>query len=62
MYRSSVPDTALERGIVPALAWIAHLAGRARGRLLGQVQFQALLLVAGLVALLLWLAPVGASP
>ncbi len=56
MYRSSVPDTALDRGLVPALAWIAHQAGRARGRLLGLVQFQALLLVAGLVALLVWLA------
>lgn len=56
MYRSSVPDTALERGIVPVLAWIAQLAGRARGRLFGAVQFQAFLLLAGLVALLVWLA------
>jgi hypothetical protein len=56
MYRASVPDTALERGIVPALSWIARLAGRARGRVLGAVQFQALLLVSGLLALLVWLA------
>ncbi|HEX9107421.1 MAG TPA: proton-conducting transporter membrane subunit, partial [Longimicrobiales bacterium] len=61
MYGASVPDTALERGIVPALSWIAHLAGRARSRLLGAVQFQALLLVTGLVALLVWLAFGGAS-
>ena len=61
MYGASVPDTALERGIVPALSWIAHLAGRARSRLLGAVQFQALLLVSGLVALLVWLAFGGAS-
>jgi NADH:ubiquinone oxidoreductase subunit 5 (subunit L)/multisubunit Na+/H+ antiporter MnhA subunit len=61
MYRASVPDTALERGIVPALSWIARLAGRARGRILGAVQFQALLLVSGLVGLLLWLA-FGGSP
>ncbi len=56
MYRESVPDTALERGIVPALSWIAQLAGRARSRVMGAVQFQALLLVSGLVALLVWLA------
>jgi hydrogenase-4 component B len=56
MYRSSVPDTALERGLVPALAWVARQAARARGRILGAVQFQALLLVSGLVALLVWLA------
>jgi formate hydrogenlyase subunit 3/multisubunit Na+/H+ antiporter MnhD subunit len=61
MYHSSVPDTALERGLVPALSWIARLAGRARGRILGAVQFQALLLVSGLVALLVWLA-LGGTP
>jgi NADH:ubiquinone oxidoreductase subunit 5 (subunit L)/multisubunit Na+/H+ antiporter MnhA subunit len=61
MYRASVPDTALERGILPALSWISRLAGRARGRLLGAVQFQALLLVSGLVGLLIWLA-FGGSP
>ena len=56
MYSTYVPDTALERGIVPALSWLAQLAARARSRFLGAVQFQALLLVSGLVALLLWLA------
>jgi hydrogenase-4 component B len=61
MYRASVPDTALERGIVPALSWLAELAGRARSRFNGAVQFQALLLVSGLVALLVWLA-FGGSP
>jgi formate hydrogenlyase subunit 3/multisubunit Na+/H+ antiporter MnhD subunit len=61
LYRSSVPDTALERGLVPALAWIANVAGRARGRLLGAVQFQALLLVCGLLGLLVWLVIGGGS-
>ncbi|HET6436904.1 MAG TPA: proton-conducting transporter membrane subunit [Anaeromyxobacter sp.] len=61
LYRTSVRDTALERAIVPALSWVAALARRARGRLLGAVQFQALLLVCGLVALLVWLA-VGGGP
>jgi NADH:ubiquinone oxidoreductase subunit 5 (subunit L)/multisubunit Na+/H+ antiporter MnhA subunit len=61
MYRASVPDTALERGVVPALSWIARLAGRARGRVLGAVQFQALLLVCGLIALLAWLVLGGPS-
>jgi hypothetical protein len=56
LYRTSVPDTALERGIVPALAWVADLASRARSRLLGAVQVQALLLAGGLLVLLLWLA------
>jgi hydrogenase-4 component B len=56
IYRATVPDTALERGIVPALGAVARLAGRARSRLLGAVQFQALLLAGGLVALLAWLA------
>ncbi len=61
LYRTSVPDTALERGIVPAVAWVAQLAGRARSRLLGTVQFQALLLAGGLLVLLLWLA-LGGTP
>ena len=61
LYRASVPDTALDRGILPALSWLAELAGRARSRFLGAVQFQALLLVSGLVALLVWLA-FGGSP
>jgi formate hydrogenlyase subunit 3/multisubunit Na+/H+ antiporter MnhD subunit len=60
-YHATVPDTALDRGIVPALSWIARLAGRFRGRILGAVQFQALLLVCGLVGLLVWLALGGAS-
>ncbi|HVO20361.1 MAG TPA: proton-conducting transporter membrane subunit [Anaeromyxobacter sp.] len=62
LYRATVPDTALERGIVPALAWTARMAGRARSRLLGAVQVQALLLAGGLVALLLWLALGGGAP
>ena len=55
MYATHVPDTALERGVVPALSWLGRLAARARTRFLGAVQFQALLLVSGLIALLLWL-------
>jgi hypothetical protein len=59
-FGASVPDTALEVGIVPALAWLSRLAALARSRLLGAVQFQALLLVSGLVGLLAWLAFGGA--
>jgi formate hydrogenlyase subunit 3/multisubunit Na+/H+ antiporter MnhD subunit len=59
-FGASVPDTALEVGIVPALAWLSRLAALVRSRLLGAVQFQALLLVCGLVALLAWLALGGA--
>jgi hypothetical protein len=55
-FAASIPDTVLDIGIVPALGWLSALARRARGSLLGMVQFQALLLVCGVVALLLWLA------
>jgi len=55
-FSSSVPDTVLDVGIVPALAWAARVAERLRARLLGKVQFQALLLLAGLLVLLAWLA------
>ena len=55
-FATSIPDTVLEVGIVPVLGWLSALARRARGSLLGMVQFQALLLVCGVVALLLWLA------
>jgi formate hydrogenlyase subunit 3/multisubunit Na+/H+ antiporter MnhD subunit len=60
MFHTAVPDTALDRGIVPALSWIVRLAGRFRWRILGAVQFQALLLVCGVIALLVWLATGGA--
>jgi len=55
-FHSSVPDTVLEVGILPALSWASGMAARHRGRLLGRVQFQALLLLSGLLALLAFLA------
>jgi len=55
-FESSVPDTVLDVALAPGLSWLARLSARAKGRLLGTVQFQALLLVCGLLALLLWLA------
>jgi formate hydrogenlyase subunit 3/multisubunit Na+/H+ antiporter MnhD subunit len=61
LYGATVPDTVLDRGIVPALAGVARLAGRFRGGILGAVQFQALLLVCGLIGLLVWLA-IGGGP
>jgi hydrogenase-4 component B len=54
-FSSSVPDTVLDVGILPALEQAARLLERWRARLVGKVQFQALLLLAGLVGLLLWL-------
>jgi NADH:ubiquinone oxidoreductase subunit 5 (subunit L)/multisubunit Na+/H+ antiporter MnhA subunit len=55
-FSSSVPDAVLDVGLLPALAAAARALERVRIRLLGQVQFQALLLLLGLVGLLLWLA------
>jgi len=55
-FSSSVPDTVLDVGIVPALAWSARMAGHLRSGFAGRVQFQALLLLGGLLALLGWLA------
>jgi hydrogenase-4 component B len=60
-FEASVPDTVLDVGVAPAASFLARLAARARSPLLGSVQLQALLLVSGLVALLLWLA-LGGSP
>jgi len=54
-FSSSVPDTVLDAGIVPALEQAARLAERWRARLVGQVQLQALLLLLGLIGLLTWL-------
>ncbi len=54
-FSSSVPDTVLDVGIVPALQAAARLAERWRARLVGKVQLQALFLVVGLVGLLAWL-------
>jgi hydrogenase-4 component B len=61
-FSASVPDTVLDVGIVPATSLLARLAARLRTPLLGSVQVQALLLVSGLVALLLWLALGGSPP
>jgi hydrogenase-4 component B len=61
-FGASVPDTVLDVGIVPATSLLARLAARLRTPLLGSVQVQALLLVSGLVALLLWLALGGSPP
>jgi len=55
-FSSSVPDTVLDVGILPALGSLARLAGFSRAALVGgRVQFQALLLVCGLIGLLAWL-------
>ncbi len=54
-FSSSVPDTILDVGILPALGTLARLAGRSRALGGGRVQFQALLLLAGLLGLLAWL-------
>jgi hydrogenase-4 component B len=60
-FASHVPDTVLDRGIAPATSWIQRVAAQARSRFPGSVQSQALLLVAGVIALLAWLA-VGGTP
>jgi formate hydrogenlyase subunit 3/multisubunit Na+/H+ antiporter MnhD subunit len=60
-FASSIPDTILDVGVSPALAWLAARARWARFPLLGTVQFQALLIVLGLVALLGWLV-LGSPP
>ncbi|MBI5067822.1 MAG: oxidoreductase [Deltaproteobacteria bacterium] len=55
-FSSSVPDTVLDVGILPALGSLARLAGFSRAALVGgRVQFQALLLLCGLIGLLAWL-------
>jgi NADH:ubiquinone oxidoreductase subunit 5 (subunit L)/multisubunit Na+/H+ antiporter MnhA subunit len=54
-FRSSVPDTVLDVGMLPFLKTAARAVERARALVGGVVQFQALLLVLGLVGLLAWL-------
>jgi formate hydrogenlyase subunit 3/multisubunit Na+/H+ antiporter MnhD subunit len=54
-FSSSVPDTVLDVAIAPALEAAARAAERIRARLVGTVQFQAFLLLLGLVGLLAWL-------
>ncbi len=58
-FSSSVPDTILDVGIVPALEAAARAAERARRLVRGRVQFQALLVFLGLLALLVWLVASG---
>lgn len=55
-FDSSVPDTVLDVVIVPAAASGARGAELVRAHFIGRVQFQALLVVAGLLTLLGWLA------
>ena len=55
-FDSSVPDTVLDVVIVPAAARGARWAERVRGHFIGRVQFQALLVVLGLLTLLGWYA------
>jgi formate hydrogenlyase subunit 3/multisubunit Na+/H+ antiporter MnhD subunit len=55
-FDSSVPDTVLEVGIVPTVSQGARGAERVRAWFIGRVQFQALLVVLGLITLLGWWA------
>jgi formate hydrogenlyase subunit 3/multisubunit Na+/H+ antiporter MnhD subunit len=55
-FDSSVPDTVLDVVIAPAAAGGARWAERLRSHFIGRVQFQALLVVAGLLTLLGWFA------
>ncbi|MGB8932483.1 MAG: oxidoreductase, partial [Anaeromyxobacteraceae bacterium] len=55
-FDSSVPDTVLDVVIVPACGRGAHVAERVRAYFIGRVQFQALLVVLGLLTLLGWYA------
>lgn len=55
-FDSSVPDTVLDVVIVPASGRVTRWAERVRGYFIGRVQFQALLVVLGLLTLLGWYA------
>jgi hydrogenase-4 component B len=55
-FDSSVPDTVLDVVIIPALGSGTRAAERIRAHFIGRVQFQALLVVLGLLTLLGWLA------
>jgi hypothetical protein len=55
-FDSSVPDTVLEVVIVPACGRGTAFAERVRAHFIGRVQFQALLVVLGLLTLLAWTA------
>ncbi|HSM93768.1 MAG TPA: proton-conducting transporter membrane subunit [Anaeromyxobacteraceae bacterium] len=55
-FDSSVPDTVLDVVIVPAAGRGARFAERVRAHFIGRVQFQALLVVLGLLTLLGWYA------
>jgi formate hydrogenlyase subunit 3/multisubunit Na+/H+ antiporter MnhD subunit len=54
-FSSSVPDTVLDVGIAPAFEAAVRIAERSRALVGGRVQFQALLLLLGLLGLLVWL-------
>jgi formate hydrogenlyase subunit 3/multisubunit Na+/H+ antiporter MnhD subunit len=55
-FDSNVPDTVLDVVIVPASGRGARAAERIRAHFIGRVQFQALLVVLGLLTLLAWYA------
>ena len=55
-FDSSVPDTVLDVVIIPSLGSGTRAAERVRAHFVGRVQFQALLVVLGLLTLLGWLA------
>ncbi len=55
-FDSSVPDTVLDVVILPASGRGARAAERVRAYFIGRVQFQALLVVLGLLTLLAWYA------
>ncbi len=55
-FDSSVPDTVLDVAIVPACGRGTRAAERLRAHFIGRVQFQALLVVLGLLTLLAWYA------
>lgn len=55
-FDSSVPDTVLDVVIVPASGRGTRAAERIRAHFIGRVQFQALLVVLGLLTLLAWFA------
>jgi formate hydrogenlyase subunit 3/multisubunit Na+/H+ antiporter MnhD subunit len=59
-FSSTVPDTVLDVGITPAFEAASRAAERVRTLAAGRVQYQALLLVLGLIGLLAWLALSGA--
>jgi hypothetical protein len=55
-FDSSVPDTVLDVVIIPSLGSGTRAAERIRAHFIGRVQFQALLVVLGLLTLLGWFA------